>query len=148
MVACMAIIDTWDNSIYIHVMNNEKYYSTSLLRYSFSIKPNNIHQIAWFIIHIYWWHWAVIKALDEIKLFSCIQIYCDTKECLFFNFYNKDIFYWVPSHTGIRGKISNDRKHQRHATSWTSACYNAWSRLLYHEHAFLQSIPNFHYYCC
>ena len=41
--------------------------------------------------------WAVIKALDEIKHFSCIQIYCDTKECLFKFFYNKDIFIGYPA---------------------------------------------------
>ena len=29
----------------------------------------------------------------------------------------------------------------------TSAYYNAWSRPLYHEHAFAQSIPNCHCYC-
>ena len=33
-------------------------------------------------------------------------------------------------------KISNDRKHQRLTTSWTSACYNTWSTPLYHERAF------------
>ena len=35
-------------------------------------------------------------------------------------------------------KFSNDGKHQRLATSWTSVCYNAWSRPLYHEQAFAQ----------
>ena len=43
-------------------------------------------------------------------------------------------------------KISNDRKRQRLATSLTSPCYKAWSRPLYHEHAFAQSIPNCHCY--
>ena len=40
-------------------------------------------------------------------------------------------------------------EHQEAPTTchvWTSACCNAWSRPLYHEHAF--SIPNCNCYCC